>query len=593
MPPEDLTVSEWAEKNRILDARSSAAPGPWRNSKTPYLQEIMDEFNNYETEEIIFCKPTQVGGTEALQNMVGYIIDQDPAPSMIVYPTIELAKSVSENRLIPMFEDSATLSEKYHPDDSKSLELQFTGMYLALAGSNSPASLASRPIRYLFLDEVDKFPGASGKEADPVSLARERTKTFHNRKIFETSTPTLKTGHIWQDLESCDIVKHYFVRCPHCGKEIELKMQDIKFPDKEDMSYADRAEFAVYICPECHQPIEDRYKPQMLASGRWKVVETRTKFARKVGFWMNTLYSPFVRWSEIAKDFLKSKDDPDELQNFVNSWLAEPWEDTKVRTSVDLVMDRQTDLPEMILPDWTKILTAGVDVQETSFYFSIRAWGDYLTSQNVYHGQVRSFQDIEDIMWRYYQKEDGDEMLVDLCLIDSGDQTDAVYDFCVGREDWCLPVKGSSKDMISNFKISRINRTDSRAYGGQLVIVDSGKYKDSIAARMHRQNGTGSWMVYKGCDTEYAQQVTSEHKIKVKRGGRSVERWVLKMSHGDNHYLDTEVYNFAAADMMGVRRLHLQEQEEAVPEARQPKTQPPADAFPEEQWISNNDLQGW
>lgn len=593
MPPEDLTVSEWAEKNRILDARSSSAPGPWRNSKTPYLQEIMDEFNNYETEEIIFCKPTQVGGTEALQNMVGYIIDQDPAPSMIVYPTIELAKSVSENRLIPMFEDSATLSEKYLPDDSKSLELQFTGMYLALAGSNSPASLASRPIRYLFLDEVDKFPGASGKEADPVSLARERTKTFHNRKIFETSTPTLKTGHIWQDLESCDIVKHYFVRCPHCGKEIELKMQDIKFPDKEDMSYADRAEFAVYICPECHKPIEDRYKPQMLTSGRWKVVETRTKFARKIGFWMNTLYSPFVRWSEIAKEFLKSKDDPDELQNFVNSWLAEPWEDTKVRTSVDLVMDRQTDLPEMVLPDWTKILTAGVDVQETSFYFSIRAWGDYLTSQNVYHGQVRSFQDIEDIMCRYYQKEDGEEMLVDLCLIDSGDQTDAVYDFCVGREDWCLPVKGSSKDMVSNFKISKINRTDSRAYGGQLVIVDSGKYKDSIAARMHRQNGTGSWMVYKGCDAEYAQQVTAEHKVKVKRGGRSVERWVLKMSHGDNHYLDTEVYNFAAADMMGVRRLHLQEQEETQPEVRQHKAPQQAESYPEEQWITNNDLQGW
>ena len=153
---------------------------------------------------------------------------------------------------------------------------------------------------------------------------------------------------------------------------------------------------------------------------------------------------------------------------------------------------------------------------------------------------------------------------------DSDSQTDDVYEFCVGREDWCLPVKGSSKDMISNFKISKVNMTTSKAYGSQLVIVDPGKYKDSIAARMHRNNGTGSWMVYKGCDMEYAEQVTAEHKVSVRRGGRTVQRWVQKVSHGDNHFLDAEVYAFAAADMMGVRRLHL-----------------------EEQWISDNDIQGW
>lgn len=187
-------------------------------------------------------------------------------------------------------------------------------------------------------------------------------------------------------------------------------------------------------------------------------------------------------------------------------------------------------------------------------------------------------------------------MLVDLCLIDSGDQTDDVYEFCVGREDWCLPVKGSSKDMISNFKISKVNMTTSKAYGSQLVIVDPGKYKDSIAARMHRNNGTGSWMVYKGCDMEYAEQVTAEHKVSVRRGGRTVQRWVQKVSHGDNHFLDAEVYAFAAADMMGVRRLHLEEQEEKA--AKQPakpqSTQPaPAQQYPEEQWISDNDIQGW
>lgn len=584
-PPEDLTVSEWAEKYRRVDAKSSAMPGPWRNEKTPYLCSIMDELNNYETEEVVFCKPTQIGGTESLQNMVGYIIDQDPSPTMIVYPTDTLARSISENRLQPMIEISETLAEKYLPDVSDKMELQFDGMYLVLAGSNSPSSLASRPIKYLFLDEVDKYPGASNKEADPISLAKERTKTFHNRKIFETSTPTLSTNHIWKDLKNCDIIKHYWVPCPHCGKMIELKFANIQFPSGQDMSYADRAEFAIYRCQECGGYIEDRYKPEMLRRGEWRVAETNTKYVRKVGYWINTLYSPFVKWSEIVKKFLTSKDDPEELQNFVNSWLAEPWEDTKIKTNADLVMERQTDLPELWLPEWTKLLTAGVDVQETMFYYTIRAWGDYMTSQNIAHGQVLSLQDIETIMCRYYSYPDGSERLVDLCLIDSGDQTDAIYEYCVGREDWCLPTKGSSNDMLSNFKISKINKPDSKAYGLPLVIVDGDKYKDAIAARMQRENGKGSWMVYQGCDMEYANQVTAEHKVKIRKNGRTVEKWVQKKSHGDNHYLDTEVYAFAAADIMGVRQLHLQT------EKKQEQAQLPP--RPEETWINENELRGW
>ena len=170
-PPENMTVSQWADKYRILDAKTSAMPGPWRTDQTPYLKGIMDEFNNYETEEIVYVKPTQVGGTECLQNMVGYIIQQDPAPTMIVYPTEQLAKSISENRLQPMFKATPELKKKFD-ENSQLLELQFDGMYLTLAGSNSPSSLASKAIRFLFMDEVDKYPGASRKEADPISLAR-------------------------------------------------------------------------------------------------------------------------------------------------------------------------------------------------------------------------------------------------------------------------------------------------------------------------------------------------------------------------------------------------------------------------------------
>ena len=580
-PPEQLTVSEWAEKYRMLDSKSSAMPGPWSNDITPYLTGVMDEFNNYETEKIIFVKPTQIGGTEALQNMIGYIVMQDPSPTMIVYPTDTLAKSVSENRLQPMLKATPEIAKKFD-ENSSLLELQFDSMYISLTGSNSPSGLASKPIRFLMMDEVDKYPGASSKEADPIKLATERTKTFHNKKIYITSTPTLKTGHIWKEKEAADIEKHFFVPCPHCGEYIEFKFQNIRFPDDEGMSYADRAEFATYVCQECGCLITDNDKHNMLKLGEWRTVRHNTKYVRNVAFWINTLYSPFVRWSDIAKEFLVSKDDPEDLQNFVNSWLAEAWEDTKLKTSAELVLERQTELPAYVVPQWTKLLTAGVDVQENSLYWSIRAWGEFLTSQNIAHGQSLSFEEIDRIMNMQYLTEEGDPMVVNLCLIDSGDQTDIVYDFCALHSDYALPVKGSSHAQLSHYKLSMVNKTDSRAYGMQLVLVDGGRYKDMIAGRMQRPNGKGSWMVYSGCDMEYATQVTAEHKVNVKTPGGTKQVWQKKSSHADNHYLDAEVYTLAAADVMGVRTLHLVEEQQVKPAREEPET-------PEEQWIKANE----
>lgn len=578
-------MSQWADKYRVLDAKASAIPGPWRTDQTPYLKGIMDEFNNYETEEIIFIKPTQVGGTECLQNMVGYIVQQDPAPTMIVYPTETLAKSVSENRVQPMMTASPTLKKRYKDTESSVLELQFDGMYLTLAGSNSPSALASKPIRFLFLDEVDKYPGASRKEADPISLARERTKTFHNRKIFITSTPTLKTGHIWKAKEDADIEKHYFVPCPHCGEYIELKWSQVKFPDEADMTYADRAEFATYACQECGCVITDQDKPEMLHFGEWRTVKQNTRYVRKVAFWMNTLYSPFVRFSEAVKKFLDTKDDPEQFQNFVNSWLAEPWEDTKLKTNADLVLERQTEVEEFIVPEWAKILTAGVDVQENCLYWSIRAWGNYLTSQNIAHGQAYSFPEVSRIMNLEYRMENGTPLVVALALIDSGDQTDAVYDYCADNSDWALPSKGASNPMMSHYKLSKVNKAESKAYGMNLVLVDTGKYKDMIVGRMKKKNGSGSWMVYEGCDREYAEQVTAEHKINVKtNNGKVRQEWQQKTSHAANHYLDCEVYAMAAADILGVRTLHLNEIKEEPP-----KKQESTQYAPEEEWISQHE----
>ena len=587
-PRERLTVSQWAEKNRVLPD-GNAIPGPWRNSVTPYLVEIMDTFGDDVVEKVIFVKPTQVGGTSAMENILGNLIDQAPAPTMIVYPSDDLAERTVDAKLEPMIKACKVLSEKYREHISKKLQLKFGTMTVYLNGANSPADLASTNIRDLFLDEVDKYPGASKKEADPVSLAIERTKTYTtNRYIFMTSTPTLKTGHIWKAKEEADAEKHYFVPCPHCSRYIELKFAQIKWPSKDVVpEKRERAEMASYVCQACDAAITDQHKGKMLEAGRWEYVRKSAEHPKSVAYWINTLYSPFTRFSEIAYEFMKSKDDPELLQNFTNSWLAEPWEDTRLKTNADLVMERQTDVPAWELPEWTKLLTGGIDVQENCLYWTIRAWGDFMTSQNVAHGQALSMAEVERVMNTEFKLPSGEKMMVELALMDSGDQTDEVYNFCISNYDWVRPCKGSSTPLQGHYRISTVDKAGSQANGMQLVIVDGGKYKDMIAARMRRPNGRGSWMVHKDCDLEYAEQVTAEHKITERSKGKVIQKWDVKTSHAANHYLDCEVYAAAAADMQEVRSLFLQNQEEK-PEAK--VDQPPRqETAPEEKWIRQND----
>lgn len=585
-PQPVLLVSDWAEQHRILDDSSNLA-GRWSNDITPYLVEIMNTMNDPDIRQTYFCKASQIGGTAALINMLCYIIMQQPAPTMIVYPSDDLAKDVSNDFLKPAFRLIPEIKQIFLENSSNELKLKFKPMLLYLRGAGSPAKLASKPIKYLFFDEIDKMGGASKKEASPYNLALERTKTFRpQEKVFACSTPTLKTNYIWNLHDNADEVRHYLVPCPHCGEFIELKFKQIVFDQDEakTMSNYERAQTAVYVCQECGCEIPDNEKPKMLRSGKWIAVKKRgIGKAKTVGFWISSLYSMFLKWSDITEEFLNSKDDPDKLQNFVNSWLGEAWEDTKLKTSEELVMERQTDLPELVVPSWAKMLTGGVDVQETSLYYTIRAFGDYTTSQNITHGQVLSFADIERVMNLEYKTEDGRTMVVELALIDSGYQSDATYDFCIDNADWAVPVKGASNPMRDRYKISKVDKQDSRAYGMQLIIADGGQFKDSIAARMQRENGTGSWMVYKGCDAEYAKQVTAEHKVSVKAGnGKKALKWVQKHSHADNHYLDCEVYAMAAAEIRGIRNIHLEQEPK-------PENKPRKASAPEESWINQNE----
>ncbi|RNB72207.1 phage terminase large subunit family protein [Brevibacillus panacihumi] len=570
-PPEKLTVSEWSDKYRILDSKTSAEPGQWSTDRTPYLRGIMDAFTDPKVEEIIFAKPTQVGGTECMNNMLGYVIAQDPSPALIVYPTLELAEFASKNRLQPMINLSPVLADKYQTEESKILELQLDGMYVVISGANSPASLASRPIRFLFMDEVDKYPKNSGKEADPRSLARERTKTFpYNKKIFQTSTPTLKNGAIWQAFEKADVKLRFYVPCPHCGHFQTFKFKGgIKY-DKT-LSPEKIKQTAYYECESCKGMIRDAHKPSMLRNGEWRDASGSTRLATRTAFHLNAIYSPWVRFGEVAYEFVTSKDDPETLMNFVNSWLAEPWEKTQVKLNSDKVIERSSGYEEGVVPNRTILLTGGVDVQKDRFYFTIRAWGEKMTSWNIRHGFCETWTEIEDVMNVPYLTKDGREYFVNLCGIDSGWNPDDTYDFCVKNSEWAVAVKGSSNEIPNKYRLSKIDREEKGLYGISLYLVYGAYYKDFIANRIARKpDDPGGWYVYENCDREFAEQITAEHKVTIKRGGKEIDVWQLKTSGADNHYLDCEVYAAFAADRLGIRYARYEEpvavQEQAAPD---------------------------
>lgn len=576
-PPEKLTVSEWADKYRILEDKTSAEPGRWNTNRTPYLRGIMDSFTDVEVEEIVFCKGTQLGGSEAGNNMIGYIIAQDPGPTLVVYPNDDLSEFTSSKRLQPMIEISPVLNEKFLKNESKLQELNFTTMYLALTGANSAADLASRPVRYVIFDEIDKYPTNTGKEADPISLGTERTKTFaNNKKIFKLSTPTLKRGPIWQEWLSSDSQYKYFVPCPHCCEYQILEFKQIRF-DKSTPETARST--AYYECAKCHGKIYDAHKQQMLSDGKWEAIKKGGK--RKIGFHINSIYSPWIRFGDVAYKFVESYMYPEKLMNFVNSWLGEPWEDVKQKMDSDIVYERQSEYTEGIVPNEALVLTGGIDVQKDCFYFTIRAWGYHLTSWNVLHGKVDTWDDLTYIFNQTFSSPNGKEYLVSLVGVDTGYNSEEAYEYCLDNMEWAKAVKGSSVEILQKYRRTTIDKLDSKAYGMELYIVDGGKYKDMISTRMAKENGIGSWMVYDGVDEDYAQQITSEEKVTERKGAREVSVWKKKTSHGDNHYLDCEVYAMCMADLLHVRYM--------VPETT--KKQDEEVVPSEDGWLNNT--KGW
>lgn len=598
-PEPVLLVSEWADAHRILPSKGSAEPGPWRTSRTPYLKAILDALSTgspYHT--VVFAKGAQIGATEAGSNWLGYCIHHAPAPMLMVQPTIDMVKRISKQRVQPMIEVTPVLAERIAPSRARDAgntlqQKDFAGGTLVMTGANSATGLRSMPARYLFLDEVDAYPGDVEGEGDPIELAIARTATFkRNRKIFMCSTPTIEgESRIWKAFEETD-QRYYHVPCPDCH---ELQIIDWTRIVWEE----GKPDTAALTCQHCGVLIDERHKASMLEQGQW-IPTAEGVDSGMIGFHLSSLYSPpgWYSWSDAAKDFVKAKGHATKLQSFINTKLGQCWEDRSgEKVDHEALLARRESWDASAIPDDIVLLTAGVDVQDDRFEISIIGWTAAEQSRVIDHlqiwgapGEAQIWQELDDALLAQYSTQDGRLLRIRSCCIDTGGHhTQRCYEFArsrTGRK--VFPIKGRS----GNHPVwpTRVSKTK-LSQGVRLYLVGVDTAKDQLRSALAVTNQDRPRYVSFAADLpdSYFVQLTSEKRVtSYNKSGVATRSW--KKSPGTrNEALDCFVYAIAALEALkqsGIR-LRAVAQQIGVRVAKQSETEesivPIAEAMPQAQ----------
>ncbi|MCE3037499.1 phage terminase large subunit family protein [Helicobacter sp. faydin-H20] len=507
-----LNLLEWSEKYRILSQESSAHFG--RFKALPYQKEVMEEISNEENQEIVLMWASQLGKSEILNNTLGYFIHQDPATILFLLPTEDIAEDYSKRRLAPMFRDIKELRELIYNKDSNNTILlkNFKGGNLALVGSNSPSKLASKPIRVLIVDEVDRCEVT--KEGHSIDLAQKRTNTFYNRKIIKVSTPTI-TGSsvIEKEFEGSD-KRRYYVPCPYCKFYQTLIFSQIKW--EQDTKGEHLIDTARYMCIECEKLWSEEEKNKAVSKGRWE----REKESKKVGFFLNAIYSPFFKMSEIVKDFLESKDNINKMQVFKNTILAESFEPPSIKLEDVELYKRREDYKPTELPDDIIFITAGVDIQGDRIEIEFKGFGLGYENWGVEHVRLMGNTDESAVWERCYRElkkpfytKTGRKMISSVCLIDSGDKAQRVYSF-VKLDKRFFATKGASE---SEKKKDFINKPKEIQKGVKLYSIGTYAGKSELLRLLRIKDiGAGYCHYPMSYDMDYFQELTAEKLTKTK-----------------------------------------------------------------------------
>ena len=590
-PPPNLKIDEWADKHRRLSPESSAEPGLWSTDRATYQRGMMQAISDPKIENIVFMTGAQIGKTEIINNSVGYYVSQDPSPMLVVQPTLELAKMWSSDRLSPMLRDTPILKNLVKDPRSRDsgntlYQKQFPGGYIAIVGANSPSGLAARPIRCVFLDEVDRYPASAGSEGDPIELSKARTKTFtYNRKIIMVSTPTNKgTSRIESAFEESD-KRYYYVPCPDCKHEQRLIWSNVNWEE-------DKPETASYICEECGSAWDDAMRYRAIKNGNWVATED---FNGTAGFHINGIYSPWTPLSEAVKGFLVAKKMPDTLRVFVNTYLAETWEDQGERVDDYAVAERAEPFGDK-LDSNIMILTCGVDVQDDRLELEVVGWGKDEESWSVDYRTLYGdpstphlWNDLENILKNIYETEDGRQIQIRSACIDSGGHyTQAVYNFVRPREGRrVFAIKGMGGE--SRPIVSRPTRNNIGKIRLFTLGVDS--IKELIFSRLKiNEVGAGYCHFPDDRPDEYFKQLASSEKI-VTKFHKGFPRREFVKTRTRNEALDCRVYAIGALSILNLNLNVISDriQNEKVKTTEEPSKRP----IRPNRYRGNSFVNGW
>lgn len=415
LPPDDLTVTEWAEKNRRLSAESAAEPGPWRTERTPYLREPMNAWTDPKVRHIVMVAASQVGKSEFLNNCIGYVIDQDPGSILFVHPTTIDAKEYSKLRIAPMIRDCPTLRTKVAEVKSRDsgntiLQKTYPGGILTMCGSTEAHALASKPIRYVLGDERDRWATSAGNEGDPWGLAMARQTTFYNAKSGEVSTPTVKNASAIEASFATGTMERWKSRCPHCGEYHEINWTDIRF-DYDENLIAGHKTYKVqniyYVCPSCACVSTELQMKR--APARWEAENPDAYEQGTRSFWLNAFVSQWATWESIILKYLNAIGNTKKMQVVYNTCFGLLWEDRGDLQDEDSLMARREEYPAE-LPDGVLVLTAGVDTQDDRMEYEIVGHGSFGETWGVEKGIIMGRPD-DDATWDKL-----DEMVFDRVL---------------------------------------------------------------------------------------------------------------------------------------------------------------------------------
>jgi phage terminase large subunit GpA-like protein len=593
-----LTVSEWADQHRRLSGKAAAEPGPWRTDRTPYLREIMDGLSPLSpVERVVFMKGSQIGGSECGNNWIGYIIHKSPGPMMVVQPTVEMAKRNSKQRIDPLIEESSALRELVKSPRSRDsgntvLSKEFPGGVLVMTGANSAVGLRSMAVRYLFLDEIDAYPGDVDGEGDPINLAFARTRTFARRKVFMVSTPLITGLSRIEAAYAESDQRRYWVPCPHCGEFQVLKFERLRWPKGEPQKVA-------YICIACERQVFNHHKAGMLAAGDWRPEAPGD--GRTRGYHLSSLYSPvgWYGWDRAADDWEKAQKDVERLKSFVNLVLGESWQERGDAPDWQPLYDRREDYPIGTVPKGGLFLTAGADVHPNRIEVEVIAWGRAKESWSVDYrvlmgdtARPEVWRQLDAVLDEEFPHASGLRLPIRVLCIDSGYNPRITYDWVRGhpQASWgpagaraahpktAVAVKGTARTDRLILGASPVDASKRR--GTRLWMLGTPVAKSELYSRLRLVPPTdesgepfpAGYCHFPRYEEEYFRQLTSESFIK--------GHWVLG-ANTRNEALDARVYSRAAASIYGIDRFaerHWRELETPFESARESATASAADA---------------